>query len=65
MEKFYAGDLVKRLTDEILMRIESLDESMACCYVVESYMPSRKLFVPLDHLVLQHRSRLMSSEEHK
>ena len=62
MNEFYAGDLVRRHTDEVLMRIESLDESMACCYIVEPFMPSKKLFIPLDSLVLEHRSLLMSPD---
>ncbi|MEZ6940346.1 hypothetical protein ACB035_17720 [Aeromonas sp. S12(2024)] len=63
MSKFHHGDLVRRQTDEVLMRIESLDDSMACCYVVEPFIPSKKMFIPLDDLVLEYRSRLMSSGE--
>lgn len=63
MQKFYSGDLVRCQTDDILMRIESLDESIACCYVIEPFTPSKKRFIPLDNLVLEHRSRLMSSDQ--
>lgn len=63
MGKFHSGDLVRRHSDEVLMRIESLDDSMACCYIVEPFIPSKKMFIPLDALVLEHRSRLMSSDE--
>jgi hypothetical protein len=61
MNEFYSGDLVRRQTDDTLMKIESLDESMACCYVVEPFMASEKRYIPLDNLVLVHRSLLMSS----
>lgn len=55
MDDLKPGDLVRRKSDDLLMEVEHIVETVACCHVVEPFLPQRKLFIALDSLVLEPR----------
>lgn len=56
MGDFKRGDLVRRSSDDLLLEIECIEHDLACCYVIEPFMPPRKLVISLDVLVLEHKA---------
>lgn len=65
MDDLKRGDIVRRRSDDLLMEIDSLDESMAWCHVVEPFMPPRKIFISLDAIVLNHSAGSVLPDSNK
>jgi hypothetical protein len=56
MDDFQKGDLVRRRSDDLLMEIDFVEQEIACCHVVEPFIPPRKIFICCDALVLEHKA---------
>ncbi|WP_429233224.1 hypothetical protein [Aeromonas salmonicida] len=56
MDDLKRGDLVRRRSDDLLMEIDSVGQDLACCHVVEPFMPPRKIVISVDALVLEHKA---------
>lgn len=48
--EFKAGDIVRRLSDDVLMAVDYADDSLACCHFLEPVMPSKTIFIAIDAL---------------
>ncbi|KTA86436.1 hypothetical protein VO70_02625 [Aeromonas salmonicida] len=60
MDDLKKGDLVRRRSDDLLMEIDSIEQDIACCHVVEPFMPPRKIFICRDDVVLEHKAESFS-----
>ncbi len=58
MDDLKPGDLVRRKSDDLLMEVEHIEDSVACCHVVEPFQPPRKILIALDSLILEPRELL-------
>ncbi|MFQ2217624.1 hypothetical protein [Aeromonas enteropelogenes] len=55
MNEFLKGDIVRRHTDNVLLKVEYADDSIACCHVVDPFVDSRKVIISVDMLSLERR----------
>ncbi len=62
MHDLKKGDLVRRRSDDLLMEIDSVEQDLACCHVVEPFMPPRKIVISLDAVVLEHKAESFSRD---
>ncbi|ANT67976.1 hypothetical protein TK34_11115 [Aeromonas hydrophila] len=62
MDDFKRGDLVRRRSDDLLMEIEYVEQDLACCYIIEPFMPPRKIVISLDAVVLEHKAESFSRD---
>ncbi|MDX7871672.1 hypothetical protein UXA55_16000 [Aeromonas caviae] len=52
MANLMRGDMVRRRTDDLLMQVDCVGQDIACCIIVESHVPERKILISLDALIL-------------
>ena len=62
MDDFKRGDFVRRRSDDLLLEIECIEHDLACCYVIEPFMPPRKIVISLDAVVLEHKAESSSRD---